>query len=112
MLGDRELVGGGVRRFSPLKCRSHKLKRAARSPHAAEVFAIGAAGASQGARDQIVEMLYGPVARGAGMKLSYWQIPMTIVTDSKDRRDWRNSDAGVGRSAQGSVNLELAGITC
>ena len=65
---------------------------------------------SQGIRDQIAEMLYGPVARGAGMKLSGWQVPMTVVTDSKDGHDRLNSDAGVGSSAQKSVNLELASI--
>eukprot|EP00959_Pyramimonas_sp_CCMP1952_P437075 9151289-Pyramimonas_sp.AAC.1 len=55
-------------------------------------------------------MLYGPVARGAGLKLSGWQVPMTVVTDSKDGHDRLNSDAGAGSSAQKSVNLELASI--
>ena len=35
---------------------------------------------------------------------------MTVVTDSKDGHDRLNSDAGVGSSAQKSVNLELASI--
>eukprot|EP00959_Pyramimonas_sp_CCMP1952_P366767 7681508-Pyramimonas_sp.AAC.1 len=55
-------------------------------------------------------MLHGPVAKGAGMKLSGWQVPKTVVTDSKDGHDRLNSDAGVGSSAQKSVNLELASI--
>eukprot|EP00959_Pyramimonas_sp_CCMP1952_P421546 8831190-Pyramimonas_sp.AAC.1 len=53
-------------------------------------------------------MLYCPVARGAGMKLSGLQVPMTVATDSKGGHDRLNSDAGAGSSAQKSVNLELA----
>ena len=111
LFADSELVHGGVGRFSLLEGKSHKLKRAARSSYAAEVISVGdAVGVAQGVRDQIAEMLYGPVGRGAGMKLSGWQIPLTAVTDSKDGHDRLNSDAGVGSSAQKSVNLELASI--
>ena len=38
---DRELVDGGIGRFSLLEGKSHKLKRAARSSYAAEVIAVG-----------------------------------------------------------------------
>ena len=46
----------------------------------------------------------------ASVKMSGWQIPMTVVTDSKDGHDRLNSDAGVGSAAQKSINLELGSI--
>ena len=44
------------------------------------------------------------------MRLSGWQVPLTVVTDSKDGHDRLTSDAGVGSTAQKSINLELASI--
>eukprot|EP00959_Pyramimonas_sp_CCMP1952_P013056 276158-Pyramimonas_sp.AAC.1 len=108
---DKELVDGGVGRYSLLEGKGHKLKRAARSSYAAELVAVGdAVDVAQGLRDQMAEMSYGPVARGASMRLSRWQVLMAVSTDSKDWHDRLNSDANVGSSAQNSVTLELASI--
>ena len=104
---DDSLVQGGMGRFSLLDGKSFKLKRAARSSYAAEVVAVGeVVDEAQGIRDQLAEMLYGRVPRGAAMKMSGWQVPLTLVTDSKDGHDRLNSDAGVGSAAQKSINLE------
>ena len=109
--GDEALVQGRLGRFSLLSGRSHKLTRAARSSYAAEVVAAGdGVDAAQGFRDQIAEMLYGPVPRGPGLRLSGWQVPMVLVTDSRDGHDRLTSDAGVGSASQKSINLELASI--
>eukprot|EP00959_Pyramimonas_sp_CCMP1952_P352092 7377131-Pyramimonas_sp.AAC.1 len=94
LFADRQLVDGGVGRFSLLGGKSHKLKRAARNSYLAEVIAVGdAVDVAQGLRGQIAEMLCGPTPRGAGMKLSGWLVPASVVTDSEDGHDRLNSDA-------------------
>ena len=44
------------------------------------------------------------------MRHSGWQVPLTVVTDSKDGPDRLTSDAGIGSAAQKSITLELASI--
>ena len=44
------------------------------------------------------------------MTVSGSQVPMTVVTDSKDGHDRLTSDAGTGSTAQKSINQELGSI--
>ena len=105
MFADLNLVRGGVGNFTLLEYQSFKRS------YAAEVVAVGeAVDEAQGIRDQIAEMLYGRTQRGPAMRLSGWQVPFTVVTDSKDGHDRLTSDAGVGSTAQKSINLALASI--
>eukprot|EP00959_Pyramimonas_sp_CCMP1952_P402602 8436609-Pyramimonas_sp.AAC.1 len=56
-------------------------------------------------------MLYGPVEKGAGIKLSEGKVFVKVVSDSEDGHDRLDSDAGVESCAQKSVNSGLANIS-
>ena len=105
------MVNGRLGRFPLLRGQSRKLRRAALSAHAAEVVAADdGVDVTRRCRDQMADMLHGPVPCGHGMKLYDLQIQIAVVTDSQDGRDRLTRDTAAGSATHNSIHLQLSSI--